>query len=156
MNGMETPANPHRKKRWNLWGVFAAVILCLIILSILIPGGTPITVARKNKLDIEFNQIQTAVLSYYVEYSEYPVAPDNATLIRKLSGGNLRHIEFLSVSSKDQDGKGEMIDPWGTPLRLSVDADGTLHADSAGPDKSFGTVDDIVGHFDSAYDARGK
>ena len=92
------------------------------------------------------------MLNYYTEYSVYPVASDNATLIKSLGGvsadGNSRRIAFVSFRPSDLNAQGELLDPWGQPLQLSVDADGNFHARSAGPDKILGTADDIVGGSD--------
>jgi hypothetical protein len=91
------------------------------------------------------------VLNYDTEYDEYPVAPDNMTLIPLLDAtsakGNSRHIAFVSFKQSDLDAKDELLDPWGTPIHFSVTADGTVHARSAGPDRTFGTADDITGDF---------
>ena len=39
---------------------------------------------------------------------------------------------------------GEIIDPWKTPYRIIFDTDSKVHIVSAGPDKIFGTPDDIT------------
>jgi hypothetical protein len=110
--------------------------------------------AHRHKLESDINQVQTAVLNYYTEYSVYPVAPDNATLVKMLTGlnagGNARQVAFLNLKPSDFNDQGELLDPRGTPIQFSVTADGTLHARSAGPDKTFGTADDIVGKFSAA------
>ena len=55
----------------------------------------------------------------------------------------MRRIQFLTIKPSDLNARDEMLDPWGMPIQLSVAADGTIHMRSAGPDKIFGTPDDI-------------
>jgi hypothetical protein len=133
--------------------------VCLILFLALAGGAilgwfllsvapTTILAAKRAKLQNELNQVQTAFLSYYTEYAEYPVTSDNATLIKILTGltanENSRQIAFLTVKPSDENAKGELLDPWGTPLEMSVTHDGVIHLRSAGPDKIFGTADDIT------------
>ena len=91
-------------------------------------------------------QLSTAVLSFQTEYGVLPDAKDNATLIKVLSGQvetreNPRDIVFLTPSHRELDSQGEFIDPWGTPYRISVNDQPTVI--SAGPDKQWGTSDDL-------------
>jgi len=131
---------------------FALILMVAMLMAvtarIVFVAPHVIFLAKRQKLTNEMFQVQTAMSSYYTEYSEYPTAHDNATLIKMLNGesaeGNQRHIAFVSFMQSDFDAKGELLDPWGTPIDLSVTADGKLHARSAGPDKIFGTPDDIT------------
>ncbi len=141
---------PRKKRNWTLSIVLLLAIFVVLASILTVPPFPPMSAAlRRAKLANEFNQVQTAVLGYYTEYTEYPVAPDNATLIQMLNGmsakGNTRQIAFVTFRQSDLDEKSELLDPWGTPIQLSVDADGHLLMRSAGPDKTFGTADDIVG-----------
>ena len=150
---METPQKPFEKKRvLTSYGVVALLILLALLLTLQPTGGTVFAAAKKAMVADRFNQIQTAELSYYTEYSVYPVAPDAATLVRILTGatkdGNQRQIAFANFKPSDLGAKGDLLDPWGTPMELSVTADGKRHARSAGPDKIFGTADDISGDKD--------
>lgn len=99
------------------------------------------------KVSNEWRAVQAAVLSYDTEYSRFPAAADNLTLTKILTGTsdveNPRTIAFLSVRSSEIGAKGEIIDPWGTPYQFFVTVDGKFHTRSAGPDKIFGTADDI-------------
>jgi hypothetical protein len=146
---MEKLEKPGTKRFVTVWGVAALVIVLALISSIDLPGPRVLLAARRAKLANEFQQVQVAVLNYDAEYSIYPVAADNATLIRMLDGtsseGNPRTIAFVGFKPSDRDAEGELLDPWGTPIELSVTENGRLHARSAGPDKIFGTQDDITG-----------
>jgi type II secretory pathway pseudopilin PulG len=145
---METPQKPFEKKRIvTIYGVVALLIVLALLLTLQPTGGAVFTAAKKAMVAERFNQIQTALLSYYTEYSVYPVASDAATLVRILTGatkdGNQRQIAFAAFKPSELDVKGDLLDPWGTSIELSVTADGKLHIRSAGPDKIFGTADDI-------------
>ncbi len=145
--------SPRKKPVVTIYGVVVLlIVLALLAASVLSPlGGIQLTAAKKMSMYNKFNQVQAAVLSYYTEYSVYPVAANSATLVRMLDGtsgvGNSRQITFVSFKASDLNAKGELLDPWGRPLQISVDSDGNIKARSAGPDKTFGTADDIVGQF---------
>jgi len=146
---MDAVLQPVKKKPVvTAYGVAALLIFLAFALSFGWSSGR-LPAAKRAKLANEFSQVQAAVLGYYTEYSEYPSAPNDATLITELMGDNPRKVEFLALHSSDLNANGELVDPWGTPLQLSIDADGTLHARSAGPDRIFGTPDDIVGKFEA-------
>jgi len=151
MNDPNEKAKVKGGKRRVVLGVLIAVAILVVLVFgslALSVGPQVILVAKKAKLKNEMVQVQTAVLSYYTEYSVYPAAPDAATLVRILTGatkdGNERQIAFATFKPSDLDAKGDLLDPWGTPIELSVTADGKLHARSAGPDKIFGTRDDVT------------
>ncbi len=132
-------------------------IVVMVAVIIAMSGGLlwidphVIFAAKRQKLLNEMNQVQTAILNFYIEYNEYPDASSNAVLIQTLDASsakqNLRRIHFATFQSSDLDAQHELLDPWGTPIQFSVSADGTVHARSAGPDKTFGTADDIKGDF---------
>jgi hypothetical protein len=138
-----------KRRTVTMLGIVVITITVILLVNELRIGNRVLTAAKKEKLANEYTQVQTAAISSYTEYSVYPSAPDNATLIRMLTGesaeGNQRRIAFISIKDSDRDAKGDLLDPWGTPVELSVTADGKLHARSAGPDKTFGTADDISG-----------
>jgi len=146
---METPQKPAGKKRVvTIYGVVALLIVLAVLLTVMPIGGRVFTAAKKARLASEFTQIQTAVHGYYTEYSVYPSASDSATLVRILSGaakeGNARQIPFINLKPSDLDAQGNLLDPWGTPVEVSVMTDGKIRFRSAGPDKIFGTADDIT------------
>jgi hypothetical protein len=88
--------------------------------------------------------IETACLSYMTEYGRLPPDADNQKLTAALMGDNSRQIAFISLSKNQLNAKNEMVDRWGTPLRIAFLGSTTIQVTSAGPDKIFGTADDIV------------
>ncbi len=144
---MDVPQKHKGKKRVvTIYGIVALLIVVAFLLT-LSTSNAALTMAKKSKLANETEQVKAAVAGYYTEYSLYPTTSDNATLINILTGvtadGNMRRIQFLTIKPSDLNARDEMLDPWGMPIQLSVAADGTIHMRSAGPDKIFGTPDDI-------------
>ena len=74
-------------KRWILW-ILLVLMALLLWADVQFSGFIGISSEPRPKIANEFNQVQTAVLGYYTEYSEYPAAPDNATLIKMLTQNN--------------------------------------------------------------------
>ncbi|HEY0257142.1 MAG TPA: hypothetical protein VGC39_06855 [Candidatus Methylacidiphilales bacterium] len=97
----------------------------------------------RSKAANDITQLQTACLNYYTEYSALPESSENGRLIKILCGDNPRGIVFLVVRPSDLNPRGEMIDPSGTPFRITFESNNKVHMISAGPDKIFGTPDDI-------------
>jgi hypothetical protein len=146
---MATAAVKSKKEPFvTVYGVVALLLAVALLIAASLPSSGVFNAGKRAALSNELNQVQTAVLNYYTEYSEYPVTSDNATLIKILTGltatENSRQIAFLTVKPSDENAKGELLDPWGTPLEMSVTHDGVIHLRSAGPDKIFGTADDIT------------
>ncbi len=104
--------------------------------------------AKRHQAIDEINAIQAGVQGYYAKYGKYPFAADNASLMKLLTGvgpsGNERGTYFISFPASDFDAAGELLDPWNTPLQLSVTNDGKFHARSAGADTAFDTSDDFT------------
>jgi hypothetical protein len=88
--------------------------------------------------------IRNACLSYSTEYNRLPPDSDNKRLTAALTGENARHISFLWLSQSQLNSNNEMIDHWGTPLKIIFQGTSGIQITSAGPDKIFGTADDIV------------
>jgi len=63
--------------------------------------------------------------------------------MKELAGDNPRKIEFISLMPQHFNEKGEVVDIWGTPLRLSVADPEHPVIQSAGPDKQWNTPDDM-------------
>jgi len=90
------------------------------------------------------DRIRSACLNYAVEYNRLPPDSDNKRLTVALTGDNARHIQFLWLTQNETNADGEMIDQWGTPLKVTFYDTSGIQVASAGPDKVFGTSDDIV------------
>jgi hypothetical protein len=93
--------------------------------------------------------VETACLSYLTEYDQLPPSSDNQKLTSALLGDNPRKIVFISLSKRQLNADHEMVDGWGTPIKITFyslpgNVSPRVLVQSAGPDKIFGTADDIT------------
>lgn len=86
--------------------------------------------------------LQNAMRDYKLEYETFP-AGKYAEVVAKLAGDNPRHLKFLGVEKFHLNRDGLYSDTWGTPFQIDISND-TVVVSSAGPDKVFGTADDVV------------
>jgi hypothetical protein len=86
-------------------------------------------------------------LQQYREFvGSYPTG-NNVTIAKALLGRTEKKVLILAVRKSDMNDKGEILDPWGTPLRLYF-SDNEVMIRSAGPNKvwedsSVPTADDL-------------
>jgi hypothetical protein len=75
-------------------------------------------------------------LQRYKEYvGRYPIG-NNAQIVKALMGENPKNVIILVGRKTDLNSQGELVDPWGTPLRIYFAGEGIL-VRSAGPNKRF-------------------
>ncbi len=92
---------------------------------------------------IELDKVRHMVRDYHTLMGENPVGT-NAEIMQALMGGNSRQATLGPAEGQQLNGKGELVDFWGTPYffhQLSADK---MEIHSAGPDKIMGTADDLV------------
>lgn len=87
--------------------------------------------------------MSSACRAYKQEYGTYPDSSENKALVAILSGKNPRKIVFFEPRPNLLNQTGEIIDKWGTPIRITFHSDEPPSFVSAGKDKNFGTPDDI-------------
>ena len=87
--------------------------------------------------------MQIACKSYQTEYGSLP-AGNNTDITSALRGANPRNIVFFELRSRDMNSLGEVIDPWGTPYRFTLQDGQSPLIRSAGPDRIFDDKDDLV------------
>lgn len=94
--------------------------------------------------EIAVENMSRMIHQYGEMFGGNPVG-ENADFTRQLSGGNPKHINFISTEAgmriNDQD---ELIDPWGMPYFFHQLSGSDTEVRSAGPDKIMYTADDIV------------
>jgi hypothetical protein len=98
-------------------------------------------------------KVVDAMTRHYKEYGEWP-AGSHADVIKTLRGENAKGIVFLEVAHGSVTESGELVDPWGTPYRLSIDQRtrrATVH--SAGPDRTFQPVHERADDYVSSQGA---
>lgn len=75
----------------------------------------------------------------------------NEELVAALRGKNAAGLVFVSGESAALNGKGQLVDRWGTPLFLHARARDELDIRSAGPDRAMWTEDDVHRLYDGRY-----
>lgn len=89
--------------------------------------------------------LESALDSYKEKYGVYPPGESNKELVDALKGANPDGIVFFVFKPNRINQNGEVIDQWSMPLRFNHNTDGNPPVmTSAGPDRIFGTQDDIT------------
>jgi type II secretory pathway pseudopilin PulG len=95
------------------------------------------TVWRTDEKVAKFNSDAENLIVGIQQYREftgsYPTG-NNVSIARALLGRTEKKILILAVRKSDMNDKGEILDPWGTPLRFYF-ADNEVLIRSAGPNK---------------------
>jgi hypothetical protein len=94
----------------------------------------PLTVLDKTRVLIQ---------NYHSAFGENPVGT-NPEIAAALQGKNPRQINFLADSRLRLNGKGEIIDGYGTPFFFHQISGNEMEIRSAGPDKVMWTADDLI------------
>ena len=108
----------------------------------------------RNQLDakvVKFNTDTENLILGLQQYKEfvgsYPTG-NNLDIAKALSGQTEKKVLILAVRKSDLNQKGEIIDPWGTPLQFYISGNGVLIR-SAGPNKVW--EDSTVPAFDDLF-----
>ena len=72
----------------------------------------------------------------YREYVGHYPEGSNVQIVKALTGNNPRKVIILAIKNENLNAKGEIVDPWGTPLKIYF-ADREVLVRSAGPDRVF-------------------
>jgi hypothetical protein len=100
----------------------------------------------EEKTWMEMQPLSSAVSCYLTDNGP-PASSENNVFTETLFGIRPPHKAYLEPSSYIvQNSNHELIDGWGTPLRFVFKGKNDFLIISAGPDKIFGTADDITNH----------
>lgn len=91
--------------------------------------------ANTAKFNEDVDNLFYALQQYKEHVGSYPVG-SNAEIVKALGGENPKHMMILISRKTEVNSKGEIVDPWGTPLRIYFAGEGILIR-SAGPNKRF-------------------
>jgi hypothetical protein len=91
--------------------------------------------AKTAQFNDDVDNLFAALQQYKERIGSYPVG-NNAEVAAALLGKNPKNLIILVGRKKDLNSKGEILDPWGTPLRIYFSGEGVL-VRSAGPNKRF-------------------
>ncbi len=91
--------------------------------------------APERALYAEVDNLFEAFHRYKEHVGEYPRG-SNSELAKALTGNNAKKVIILAVKKTNVNAKGEIVDPWGTPLKIYF-ADNEVFIRSAGPNRRF-------------------
>ncbi len=129
--------------------VIAAVLIVLGVGGVLwvAKGWTPTRVDPKTaRFNSDADNLILGIQQYREFVGTYPTG-NNASIARALLGRTEKKVLILAVRKSDMNDKGEILDPWGTPLRFYF-SDNEVMIRSAGPnrvweDSGQSTADDM-------------
>ena len=114
------------------------------------------TLRRTDDKIIKFNADCDNLILGIQQYKEfvgsYPTG-NNSAITKALLGQTEKKVLILAVRRSDLNDKGEIVDPWGTPLQFYFSHNEVLIR-SAGPNKAF--EDSAVASADDLYRCAGK
>jgi hypothetical protein len=98
------------------------------------------------KFNTDANNLIIGIQQYKEFVGSYPTG-NNAAIARALLGRTEKKVLILAVRKSDMNDKGEILDPWGTPLQFYFSNNEVLIR-SAGPNKvwedsAVSTADDL-------------
>lgn len=91
--------------------------------------------ARTAKFNEDVENLFIGLQKYKEVVGAYPVG-SNADVAKALKGNNPKNVIILVGRKNELNEKGEIIDPWGTALRIYFNDNGVLIR-SAGPNRRF-------------------
>jgi len=122
-------------------GMKTVVYSVLLVLLLLCAGWQAVRVAS-NKLDTriaKFNKDSEDLIQGLQQYKEfvgaYPLG-NNVDVVKSLLGQGDKKVLILAIRKSDVNSKGEVVDPWGTPMKFYISGDSLLIR-SAGPNKAW-------------------
>ncbi len=108
--------------------------------------------AKITKFNADCDNLILGIQQYRQFVGTYPTG-NNVAVTRALLGQSAKKVLILSVRRCDMNDKGEILDPWGTPLQFYFSHDEVLIR-SAGPNKAW--EDSAIPTADDLYRCAGK
>jgi len=129
----------------KLKSIFATILICLIV-AVLILAALPFLMYNKDaplpKARIDIAAIVNAIKSFQGDYGFIP-SGENSNIVRILTGDNPKKIVYLNFRRLEEN-PSVMFDPWKTPYQFEFFQGTNFIIRSAGRNKIFGTMDDVV------------
>jgi type II secretory pathway pseudopilin PulG len=116
----------------------------LIVVALLLPPHL-----RQRKARDDVRVLDLALNGYVYENAQAPegTPAEMAALLqgKSIRGQNTKHLDYVEADLSEVNDRGEFIDPWGTPYRMSV-TNRQARVYSCGPNRKDenGSGDDIV------------
>jgi len=146
----ETPRPSSIKETWLPYVIVCFVLIfALGIISVRVArddlkAGIGAVAVQKDKVASLEKQIEAACQAYKAKHGKLPASSENYQLVQILKQDNPQVMSFTNDNPNSLNSNGELVDSWGTPFRITFGPDSKVHAASAGPDKVFGTPDDVT------------
>lgn len=109
------------------------------------PGDPLAADADRRAASIDADKVSLMLRDYRTQMGENPVGT-NAEIMKAVMGGNSKGAILGPPEGQSLDGKGELLDRWGTPYFFHQLSRSSMEIRSAGPDRVMGTEDDVVVH----------
>lgn len=91
--------------------------------------------ARTAKFNDDVENLFVGLQKFKEHVGAYPMG-SNAEVVKAMNGQNQKNVIILVGRKTAVNEKGEIVDPWGTPLRIYFSDSGVL-VRSAGPNRRF-------------------
>jgi hypothetical protein len=104
------------------------------------PASTP--EATEGAL-LEMDQLILMIRDFRTIEGTNPVGT-NAEIMKAVMGGNSKEAKLGPPEGQSLNGRGELVDRWGTAYFFHQMSATHMEIHSAGPDKTFGTADDLI------------
>ena len=118
------------------------ILLVVGVIAVLLAAGWAVKAfttvqakARNSRLSSDVESLFDGLQKYKDFVGTYPTG-GNADIAKALQGQNPRKVTVLVGRKLEVNGKGEYVDPWGTPLRIYF-SDTSVLIRSAGPNRRF-------------------
>lgn len=124
--------------------VLAGLVVLLVIVALCLPTSRPRTQLPLRLKTLGLMQaVMLAVASYQAESGHPMEVQSTAELVKVLQGDNPQKKVFFVFQSSELNARGELVDKWRMPMRISYDARKQLMLQSSGPDQVWNTPDDL-------------
>jgi hypothetical protein len=118
------------------------IVYSALLVVLLLGAGWQAVSMTRSKLDsrvAKFNKDAEDLIQGLQQYKEfvgaYPLG-NNVEVVKALLGQSDKKVLILAVRKSDINSKGEVVDPWGTPMKFYISGDSLLIR-SAGPNKAW-------------------
>jgi hypothetical protein len=139
---MENTENLKRKSRKLRVALIVGIVFFAVFLFGILADQSVIG-DRRPRTVVLMMCLNEANSAFIADNGAWPKKFDNAGLFAVLSGADSGKV-YVTFKTREISRNGELLDEWETPLRVTRVSDIKLKIESAGPDKIFGTADDIT------------
>jgi hypothetical protein len=118
------------------------ILLGVLAVAVVLCAGWQAVQFTRRQLDAKVAKFNTDCenliqgLQQYKEFAGVYPHGSNVDIVKSLLGQGEKKVLILVVRKSDINSKGEVVDPWGTPLKFYISGDSVLIR-SAGPNKAW-------------------